>query len=397
MSEHGPLMRTARRFFLPAVLSAYSIVVAAVPMGGGESSQEEGRRPRSRDCSSIDLVNHGHSVFGKNLDNTYSTGGLILINTRGVERYGRGVSTTGQRAHWVSRYASVNFSFVHIGHVWTGMNEKGLVISMMGIPEAAGPPPDHRPPLEDGQWVQYMLDTCATVDEVLTASRDFRIITIDHYHVADRSGDSAVFEFIDGDEIVYAGDDLPVSVLTNSTYADSIHDWRRLGQGWFPPPNGSIERFRIAAERVLGFESTDVDSAVEYAFDTLFAIRSEAIYPYPNTTQWSIVFDTQNLRAYFRTYDHPGIKHFDIYDLDPTCTSPVRMLDIQTPGTGDVSELFEDLTFEAAYDHYWQFIESFLGRTPDPNDVGSVISYFMDIHCVGTGIAPYAPSGRRTP
>ena len=44
-----------------------------------------------RACSSINLVNNGTSVFGKNLDNTYSTGGLILINKRGVERFGRGV------------------------------------------------------------------------------------------------------------------------------------------------------------------------------------------------------------------------------------------------------------------------------------------------------------------
>ncbi len=349
------------------------------------------------DCSSINLVNNGHSVFGKNLDNNYSTGGLILINKRGVETDGRGVSTTGQRAHWVSRYASVNFSFVHLGHVWTGMNEKGLVISMMGIPEAEGPPPDHRPPLEDGQWVQYMLDTCATVDEVLAAAEGFRIVTIDHYHVADRNGDSAVFEYIDGEEIVYLGDDLPVSVLTNSTYADSIRDWEVFSLGWFPPPNCSIERFRIAAERVLDFRSTDDDSAVGHAFDTLFQIRGEATCGYPNTTQWSLVFDTKNLRAYFRTYDHPGIKYFDIYDFDPTCNTPIQMLDIQTTGSGDVSHLFEDVTFDAAYAHYWHFIESFLGQTPSQSEVEDTISYFLDVPCVGTGIAPRAPSGRRSP
>jgi len=170
-----------------------------------------------------------------------------------------------------------------------------------------------------------------------------------------------------------------------------------LSQNWFPPPNGSIERFRIAAERVLNFSSTDDDSAVEYAFDTLFQIRSEAIYGYPDTTQWSFVFDTKNLRAYFRTYDHPEIKTLGIYDFDPTCNTPIQMLDIQTAGTGDVSGLFEDVTFEAAYEHYWQFIESFLGQTPNPSEVESTISYFMEVPCVGTGIAPRTPSGRRTP
>jgi len=390
-------MTTAWRLALTALFSAGAVVTAAYGFGGNEPDYASDVRPLGRDCSSVNLDNNGHSVFGKNLDNTYSTGGLILINKRGVERTGRGTSTTGQRAHWVSRYASVNFSFVHLGHVWTGMNEKGLVISMMGIPEAEGPPPDHRPPLEDGQWVQYMLDTCSTVDEVLAAAEGLRILTIDHYHVADRNGDSAVFEFIDGEEIVYSGDDLPVSVLTNSTYADSIHDWELLSQNWYPPPNGSIERFRIAAERVLNFSSTDDDSAVEYAFDTLFDIRSEAIYPYPNTTQWSLVFDTKHLRAYFRTYDHPEIKFFDIYDFDPTCNTAIQMLDIQTPGPGDVSHLFEDVTFEAACEHFRHFIESFLGRPPNQGEVESTIQYFMEVPCVGTGIAPRTPSGRRTP
>ncbi len=397
MRTKETLMTTASKMAVTAIFSACAVVATAFGSGGNEPGYDSNLKPPGRDCSSVNLVNYGHSVFGKNLDNTYSTGGLILINKRGVARAGRGTSTTGQRARWVSRYASVNFSFVHLGHVWTGMNEKGLVISMMGIYEAEGPPPDHRPPLEDGQWVQFMLDTCSTVDEVMAAAESLRILTIDHYHVADRNGDSAVFEFIDGEEIVYSGEDLPVSVLTNSTYADSIHDWELLSQNWFPPPNGSIERFRIAAERVLNFNSTDDDSAVEYAYDTLFDIRSEVIYPYPNTTQWSLVFDTKNLRAYFRTYDHPEIKFFDIYDFDPTCNTPIQMLDIQTEGAGDVSHLFEDVTFEAACDHFRHFIESFLGRPPNQGEVESVIQYFMDVPCVGTGIAPRTPSGRRTP
>jgi len=366
-------------------------------LGGNETGHGSDQKPPGTGCSSINLVNHGRSVFGKNLDNSFSTGGLILVNKRGVEKTGRYASTTGQQAHWVSKYASVNFSFVHLGHVWTGMNENGLVISMMGIPEAQGPPPDHRPPLEDGQWVQYMLDTCTTVEDVLAASEDVRIITIDHYHVADRNGHSAVIEFLGGEEFVYSGEDLPVSVLTNSTYSDSIQDWELYQQNWFPPPNGSIERFRIAAERVLGFTSTDDDSAVGYAFDTLFDIRSEAIYGYPNTTQWSFVFDTKNLRAYFRTFDHPGIKYFDIFDFDPSCNTPVQMLDIQTAGSGDVSSLFEDVTFEAACAHFRHFIESWLGRTPSESEIAITILYYMDFPCVGMGTAPRASSGRRVP
>ena len=332
-------------------------------------------------CSSINLVNHGHSIFGKNLDNTYETQGLILINKRGIVRTSPYVSTTGARAQWISRYASVSFSFVHAGFVWTGMNEKGLAISMMGIPEIQGPPPDARPPLEDGLWIQYMLDNCVTVADVIEAARDVRIITVDHYHIADRNGDSAVFECLGGEERFFTGDELPISVLTNSTYGGSIGDWEQFIIQPFPPPNGSIERFRIAAQRLQDFTPRDQTAAVDYLFDTLHAIRSEWIYGYPNTTQWSFVFDTESHQVFFRTYTYPGIKHFDLDDFDPRCADPVKMLSVQTPGSGDVSGAFTDLTPEAAYDHFRHFLESFLGQHPSQEQIEAVIDYYLGFPC----------------
>jgi len=359
-----------------------------------DESTREGKPPR-HGCSSINLVNHGYSVFGKNLDNTYTTEGLILINKRGVERTAPYVSTTGARARWISQYASVNFSFVHVGYVWTGMNEKGLVISMMGIPEIVGPPPDERPPLQDGLWIQYMLDTCETVEEVLEAAKDLRILTVDHYHIADRFGTSAAFECLRGEEIFYQGEDFPVSVLTNSTYSDSIRSWDRYNQYGFAPANGSLERFCIAAENIEEFSSTDADSAVEYAFKTLHEIRSEYIYGYPNTTEWSFVFDTRRKRIYFKTYSHPGIKFFDLRDFGVSCRETVQMLDVQTPLSGDVFPLFQDVTFEAASDHFRHFLESWQGRDPAPGEIENELDYYMNFPCKGLTSAPRRSSGRR--
>jgi len=370
------------------------LLVAAGAAICGFGADAGGPEPPRTACSSVNLVNNGHSVFGKNLDNRYTTQGLILINKRGVQRAGRYTSTTGARARWTSRYASINFAFVHVGFVWTGMNEQGLTISMMGIPETEGPPPDERPPLLDGQWIQYMLDTCTTVEDVISAARDIRILTVDHYHVADRNGDSAVFEFLGGEEIVYTGEDLPVSVLTNSTYGDSIDDWQRFNESPFRPPNGSIERFRIAAERVVSFTSTDTDAAVDYAFDTLYDIRSERIYGYPNTTEWSFVFDTEDLRAYFKTFSHPQVKVFDLHDFDSYCDSPVQMLSVQLDRSGNVAPYFEDLTFEAACEHYRHFLESWMGQTPTQGQIEDEISRYMSLPCLDLRILPRRPSRR---
>jgi penicillin V acylase-like amidase (Ntn superfamily) len=391
----GPTMMRAPQFKKAALLAACLLAAGACGFTEKTTDSTGDSKPHGIGCSSINLVNNGYSVFGKNLDNSYTTHGLILINKRGIERTSPHVSTTGARARWVSKYASVNFSFIHVGLVWTGMNEKGLVISMMGIPEIEGPPPDERPPLVDGLWVQYMLDTCETVEDVLAAARNFRILTVDHYHLADRNGNSAAFECLGGEEIFYTGDDFPVSVLTNSTYADSIRDWIRYNESPFFPPNGSIERFRIAAGLVEGFSSTDANSAVDYAFQTLHEIRSERIYGYPNTSQWSFVFDTRNLQVYFRTFSHPGIKSFNLRSFRDSCVTPVQMLDVQTPLSGDVFPYFQDVTFEAACDHYRHFKQWWQGENPSQAEIENEIRYYMDFPCTGMQVAPRRLSGRR--
>ena len=388
-------MKTLPRSHSTISLLACLLVAAACGFAKKSVDPAPEPKPPGLGCSSINIVNHGYSVFGKNLDNSYTTEGLILINKRGVERTGRYVSTTGARARWISQYASVNFSFVHVGYVWTGMSEKGLVISMMGIPEIVGPPPDERPPLQDGLWIQYMLDTCETVDEVLEAAKDLRILTRDHYHIADRFGKSAAFECLRGEEIFYQGDEFPVSVLTNSTYSDSIRAWSRYNQYGFPPANGSLERFFIAADNIGEFASTDADSAVEYVFKTLHDIRSEHIYGYPNTTEWSFVFDTRNRRVYFRTHSHPGIKYFDLRDFNVSCRNSVQMLDVQTPLSGDVFPFFQDVTFEAACDHFRHFMESFNGLSPSQSEIENELSYYMNFPCRGLASTPRRSSGRR--
>jgi len=185
--------------------------------------------------------------------------------------------------------------------------------------------------------------------------------------------------------------------LTNSTYADSILDWTLHNESPFYQPNGSLQRFRTAARHLEEFSSTDADSAVEYAFGTLHAIRSEHIYGYPNTTEWSFVFDTKRRRVYFKTYSHPGVKYFDLRNFDVSCREPVQMLSVQTPLSGDVFPFFQDVTYEAASDHFRHFLESWQGRDPAPGEIENELSYYMNFPCKGLSSPPRRSSGRRGP
>ena len=41
------------------------------------------------------------------------------------------------------------------------------------------PPDDERPPLDSGEWIQYMLDTCETVEDVIASDNVVRIWTVE--------------------------------------------------------------------------------------------------------------------------------------------------------------------------------------------------------------------------
>jgi len=309
----------------------------------------------ARECSSIVLNNNGLPVFGANLDHVSASEGLIFVNTRGAEKTSLYAGTTGVRARWRSRYASDTFNLVGYQLAWAGMNEQGLTLSTMSLYDTEYPAPDERPPLDSGEWMQYVLDTCATVEDVIASDELVRIITVDHYLVADGLGNRAAVEFLDGEMVVTTGDDMAVPVLTNTVYsqAEGLWSWMRR-TGDYSSLGGSLARFCLAADRVEGFVSTDDESAVAYAFDTLELIRGEDFSEH--TSQWSIVFDTRNLRAWFRTHDHPVIRYLDLEDLELSCATPVQMLDIQEELSGDVAGALFEFDYDLNFEHMRWFM-----------------------------------------
>jgi hypothetical protein len=239
---------------------------------------------------------------------------------------------------------------------WAGMNEAGLAISTMWLRETHNPPPDERPPLISALWVQYQLDTCATLADVMAKDARVRIAdTVDHYLVCDRSGACAVVEFLEGQTVFHTGAAMPVKTLTNHAYQKAVTAWQadRLHG------DNSLERFGIAADRVIEFQPADAASAVAYAFDTLDQASGQATGGSP--TQWSIVFDTENLRVHWRTSRNPEIRTVDFARLSFDCRTPVDTLDVHAPLAGDVSDQLGRYDFDANLHHTLNFLEKWGG------------------------------------
>ncbi len=289
-------------------------------------------------CTSFCLDTKDGPVFGTNLD-FFSTGdGLVLVNKRGVSKQGYMVGPAGEVARWTSKYGSLAFSLVGREFAWGGLNEAGLVVTTMAMQQSKLPDPDGRPPVDSGIWVQYQLDNCATVREVILTDSLVRLADDRfpcHFLVCDASGDCATIEFLDGRLVCHTGDDLPVKVLTNSPYAETFS---HLERDTLPDvdPGETVRRFVAAAKDLERYAESDSGSAVDYAMRTL----TETVVA--GHTRWSIVFDIPNREISFRTAASPSRKHVSMKGFDFSCETPVLMLDVNSPAEGNVHELFEE-------------------------------------------------------
>jgi len=312
------------RFFLALAIGAM------IDIGGGEA----------RACTTFCLRDAGRVVFGRNYDFMIGDG-LVVVNKRGVEKTS---DVDGSRpAIWTSTYGSVTFNQFGRDFPTGGVNEMGLVVELMWLEGTRYPAADARPAVGVLEWIQYQLDRRRSVAELLAHKDEVRIegATPLHYLVADRTGEVATIEFLDGRLVAHSGAGLTVPVLTNDEYERSLAYTSR-----HPAATGgsSLDRFARAAAMVARRDPGDSSSLVDYAFGILRSVSQG------QHTRWSIVYDLTGMVVSFRTSSHPAIRSFTVSEFDFACATPVRMLDVNAPLAGDVTGRFTDYTSGANHD-----------------------------------------------
>jgi choloylglycine hydrolase len=295
-------------------------------------------------CSTFVLQNGAGQVYGRNYDWDLDDA-LVVVNKRGCSK--RSISRPGEhgrRATWTAKYGSVTFNQYGREMPMGGMNEAGLVVEAMALSATRYPDPDDRPYVGSAtQWRQYLLDTCRTVEEVIATDGKIRVSPKAggpgmHVLVLDKSGARATIEFIDGQMTVHTGSALPVAVLTNSTYAESLKCLQN--SCWAMFYGDSISRFVRAAKRNQTCRAESTDELVTFAFGTLAAVASAR-------TQWRIVYDNQAMKIYFRTRVNNKIRTIDVPAFDFNCRTPVKIMDANADLSGNVTAQFTDYTYDA--------------------------------------------------
>ena len=280
-------------------------------------------------CTTFCIKDNENIVFGRNLD--FSIGfGHVIINKRNVTKTAL-VFPPENPMTWTSKYGSITFNQMGREFPYGGMNEAGLVIDQMWLNTTKYPELDDRYGLTELQWVQYQLDNSATINDVIASDAQVRISFQSyapiHFLLCDKQGDMATIEYIDGKFVYHKGKDLPITVLSNSTYEESVNFAKKFiefgGNDTIPKTNKSLDRFALAASMVKKFDESKSEDIIDYSYNILYTVsQGEA-------THWSIVYDIANMKIYYKTYGNRKTRILNLEDFNFSCETPVLITDIE--------------------------------------------------------------------
>ncbi len=326
-------------------------------------------------CSTFVLRLGDQLVFGRNYD-YYIGYGMVFQNLRSV-RKSAPFSTGGLT--WVSKYGSLTCNQLAKELPNDGMNEAGLVVALMWLDATRYPTPDSRPSIPELSWIQYQLDNCATVEEVIQTDARLRIATSSaplHFLVCDASGDVAVIEFLSGRMVVHRGENLPVPALTNTTYEDSLNYLRQHvgfgGDGPIPQSSSSLDRFVRVADWVSNYGPQISAPAVDYAFSALGAVTQGSF------TRWTIVYDIAGRTIHFKTRESPTVKSAELEGFDFACGRNPWLLDIDYQASGQVGQFFQCYTAAANRDLIYRSYRSLDSLKNVPDAILNALAAFPD-------------------
>ena len=285
-------------------------------------------------CTTFFIQHNGKMVFGRNYD-WMADAGMVCTNQRGLAKTSM-KNEDGKTISWIAAYGSISFNQYGKEFPTGGMNEKGLVVELMWLDGTMYPQPDDRPAVGVLQWIQYQLDNCATIGEVIDTDKKLRIIskgTPLHYLVADAKGRAATIEFLNGKMVVHSGSSLPITVLTNDTYDRSV----KSNANGTASGNNSLERFSAACKMIQQYKNNPGGrSLIDQSFDILNKVAQG------DYTKWSIVYDVSNKKIYFKTEKFQQVRSVNFSSFNFSCHTASKVLDINRQEEGNMSSYFAD-------------------------------------------------------
>lgn len=313
-------------------------------------------------CTRIVYNGEGKSFFvGRTMDWMEETGTDLWAFPAGMKRDG-GVGEGS--ITWTSKYSSVGAGFYNVANV-DGINEAGLAANLLYLAESdyGDAKASGKPLISIGAWLQYALDNYATVQEAVDglAKEPFVIVApvlpngaaaAGHLSLADKSGDSAILEYIGGKLVIHHSS--KYTVMTNSpvfqqqlaisTYWDTVG-----GSNFLPGTSRASDRFARMSWMLNAVPPAKTDQA---SIATVMSLMRSISVPLgiqdpqaPNiaSTRWRTAADLSVNRYFFDSVHTPSVFWVDLDKLNLKPGSPALKLDLQSDPmlSGEVSGAFK--------------------------------------------------------
>jgi penicillin V acylase-like amidase (Ntn superfamily) len=303
--------------------------------------------PPAGPCSRVLWNDNGRCVLvGRNMDWFEDLKSNIWVLPRGMSRNGLAPHNP---LKWTSKYGSVAISAYDAGTA-DGLNEKGLAVNMLYLPETTTSPRDIAVTgLSMSMWTQYYLDNFATVAEAVDSLRSehYQLLmavhpatgkaTTVHLALNDAGGDSAILECLGGQIKVYH--DRKYTVMTNQPTYDkqlaALKNYRGFGgTSKLPGTHEPGDRFVRAAYYVARLPKPTSDRE---AIAALMSVMRNVSAPFgisdperPNvsTTIWRTITNLTSGVLYYDGVLSPQVFWLDTKKLKFDIGEPVRKLTV---------------------------------------------------------------------
>lgn len=279
-----------------------------------------------RACSCTAFADSQNMIIAKNFD--WNQGhGILVSNKKGWNKKSLSAIPQKPALKWTSEYNSITFNQLGVEFPYNGVNEAGLSVEILWLNNSDYSKNEKLPVTNELQWIQYQLDTAATVEEAITNAKNlwlFPFVAKIHYFVCDYKS-CAVFSYQNRQLVI--NKDLQIKALANDVYADSLKVWEG---------GDKTARFSILATQL-----TAHPQPLEIA--DAFGLLEKAHLP---SNQWRIVYDKANHILNFKIAKDGLLKILPYQKLlqEGTCHDQQTLaFDFSQASVGDISHLMQPL------------------------------------------------------
>ncbi len=295
------------------------------------NSRRQGSKELSFKCSEF-FFNRGNFLTSvRTMDFARDLNSKLVVNNRGMKRESYVKNVNGEAFSWTSKYGSVTVNCSDFA-VTDGMNEKGLSGAILWLMETKFAQSGQKPVLSYAKWIQYFLDNCEDVEQVINESKNIDIVPYVkegfnennpaplHAIFHDKKGETAILEYKEGNLHIYEPKVNPV--LTNDPfYPEQIQNFEQYKEKTLiSEPTDSKDRFinlSLLLDKINPHSiSTKVIDNINKILDHV-TIKPKESLKESFSTLWSVIRDHGNLTYYFKLSDSSFFNNcIDLKNID---------------------------------------------------------------------------------